>query len=239
MKHPGIVILTGAGISAESGIQTFRGDGGLWEGHRVEDVATPEGFARDPELVQKFYNERRAKLLSGIAPNAGHEALARLQKEYSGKITLVTQNIDDLHERAGSENVLHMHGELLKARCLDCGEVSEIREQITAQSPCRLCDTKGRLRPDIVWFGEMPYFLSEIESSLENASLFIAVGTSGKVYPAAGFVEIAKYAGATTIEVNLEKTDGSHVFHRCEFGPAGKTLPRLVSQILTDPTALS
>jgi len=235
MSEPSIVVLTGAGISAESGIQTFRGDGGLWEGQRVEDVATPEGFARDPELVQRFYNERRQKLLSGVEPNAGHQALARLQKEFPGEVTLVTQNIDDLHERGGSEEVLHMHGALLRARCVDCGEVFDVGGDLSDETFCEFCESRGRLRPDIVWFGEMPYHLPEIERVLEVASLFIAVGTSGRVYPAAGFVEMAKYAGAKTMEVNLERTDGSSVFHRCERGPAGEVLPGLIDELLASP----
>ncbi|MGJ8697032.1 MAG: NAD-dependent deacylase [Verrucomicrobiaceae bacterium] len=227
-----IVILTGAGISAESGIQTFRGDGGLWEGHRVEDVATPEGFARNPELVQRFYNERRRKLLSGIEPNEGHRALARLEEEFEGEVVLITQNIDNLHERGGSREVLHMHGELLRARCVDCGEDFEILEDLGKETECPLCEGKGTSRPDIVWFGEMPYHMGRIEKSLSRADVFVAIGTSGRVYPAAGFCDLARYAGAETIEVNLEATEGTAGFLRVLEGKAGELLPELVDELL-------
>lgn len=227
-----IVILTGAGISAESGIQTFRGADGLWEGHRVEDVATPEGFARDPELVQRFYNERRRHLLSGIEANAGHLALARLEEEFQGEVLLVTQNIDNLHERAGSKNIIHMHGELLKARCLDCDEEMLVENDLGIESKCLRCDSQGRLRPDIVWFGEMPYQMPRIETALGNADVFLSIGTSGLVYPAAGFGQLARYAGARTIEANLEETAGSSSFDRCVRGKAGEVLPGLVDELL-------
>lgn len=226
-----IVVLTGAGISAESGVQTFRGAGGLWEGHRVEDVATPEAFARNPELVQNFYNQRRRALLDGIEPNPAHRALARLEEE--GDLLLVTQNIDDLHERGGAQRVLHMHGELLKSRCLSCGEVRECRTDLTKEALCDHCGSIGMLRPHIVWFGEMPFYLPEIEQALQTADLFIAVGTSGRVYPAAGFVELAAMAGAEKIEVNLEETESSGVFDRSYHGPAGELLPGLVEAILS------
>jgi len=227
-----IVILTGAGISAESGIQTFRGSDGLWEGHRIEEVATPEGFQSNPELVQQFYNERRKKLLSGIEPNPGHRALAKLEKEHSGSVTLVTQNIDNLHERGGSQKVIHMHGELLKAWCLDCGARQEVTADLGAESLCQTCHSQGRLRPDIVWFGEMPYHMAEIENALNKADLFISIGTSSQVYPAAGFVELARYAGAKTIEVNLAETAGSASFSRTVRGKAGECLPSLVEELL-------
>lgn len=227
-----IVILTGAGISAESGMQTFRGDGGLWEGERVEDVATPEGFARDRARVQRFYNERRRKLLSGIEPNEGHRALARLQREFDGEVVLVTQNIDNLHEKGGSPKVFHMHGELLRARCLSCHENFETLTDLGLETICPLCESTGTSRPDIVWFGETPYHMPRIEKALERADLFIAVGTSARVYPAAGFSELVRYAGGETIEVNLEPTVGSHNFSRVEEGPAGEILPRLVDELL-------
>lgn len=227
-----IVILTGAGISAESGIQTFRGVDGLWEGHRIEDVATPEGFARDPVLVQRFYNERRRGLLAGVEPNQGHLALARLEKEFDGDLLLVTQNIDNLHERGGSERVLHMHGELLKARCLDCAETHEVLTDLDENTLCWSCDAKGRLRPDIVWFGEMPFYMAKIEKALQSADLFISIGTSSQVYPAAGFVGIAQYAGAETIEVNLAETAGTSSFARTVRGKAGECLPDLVDELL-------
>ncbi len=194
-----IVVLTGAGISAESGIQTFRAADGLWENHRVEDVASPEGFKRNPGLVQRFYNERRRKLLEpGISPNDGHLALARLEREFKGDFLLVTQNIDDLHERAGSKNLIHMHGELFKVRCLDSEKIFVWKEDITPASACPCCGKSGVLRPHIVWFGEMPLFMDRISAALEECDLFLSIGTSGNVYPAAGFVRIAAEAGART-----------------------------------------
>ena len=236
MVAPSIVILTGAGISAESGILTFRGAGGLWEGHRVEDVATPEAFAANPELVQNFYNARRRALLDGVEPNPAHVALAKLEREHRGEMLLVTQNIDDLHERGGSQRVLHMHGELLKSRCVMCGDVAECRGDISADDSCSTCGAQGGLRPHIVWFGEMPFDMPEIERALQTADLFLAIGTSGQVYPAAGFVEVARSAGAETIEVNLEETASSSVFSRSLIGPAGEVLPELVESILSGDT---
>lgn len=227
-----IVILTGAGISAESGIPTFRGGDGLWEGHRVEDVATPEGFAKDGTLVQRFYNERRKFLLSGIEPNAGHCALARLEKEWAGAVLLVTQNIDNLHERGGSQRVLHMHGELLKAWCFSCREQQDILSDLGEESVCRHCGERGQLRPDVVWFGEMPYGIAEIEEALSSVDLFISIGTSGQVYPAAGFVELALAAGAETIEVNLDETAGSGRFCRRIHGRASESVPDLVEELV-------
>ena len=228
-----IVVLTGAGISAESGIQTFRGAGGLWEGHRVEDVATPEAFVRDPDLVQNFYNLRRQHLLGGIEPNEAHRALARLEAEYEGRVVLVTQNIDDLHERGGSRDVWHMHGELLKSRCLRCEEDQECREDLGEESKCCSCGAAGALRPHIVWFGEMPLYMPEIEAALLEAEVFVAIGTSGQVYPAAGFVELARHGGARTVEINLEKTGASGTFHECLTGKAGEVLPGYVEAFLS------
>lgn len=229
-----IVILTGAGISAESGIQTFRGEDGLWEEHRIEDVATPEGFERNPELVQNFYNERRCQLLSGtVDPNPAHESLARLEKEYSDAVTVVTQNIDNLHERGGSKNVIHMHGELLSALCRFCGARCRIEGDLGMQDSCDSCGRTGGLRPDIVWFGEMPYCMDEIYSLLAECSLFIAVGTSGNVYPASGFVDVAGRSGARTIEVNLEPSLVKNRFEDHRYGMAGTVLPELVEEILT------
>lgn len=227
-----VVILTGAGISAESGVPTFRGGDGLWEGHRVEDVATPEAFLRDRDLVQEFYNARRRFLLSGVEPNEGHRALAEFEREFEGEMVLVTQNIDDLHERGGSREVWHMHGELLKARCLSCGEVHEVRADLGRESECGKCDATGEMRPDVVWFGEMPYFMPEIEQALSDCGLFLSIGTSGQVYPAAGFVELARRAGAETIEVNLDETGSSSRFHRMVRGKAGEVLPGLVEELL-------
>jgi NAD-dependent deacetylase len=228
-----IVILTGAGISAESGVATFRGADGLWEGHRPEDVATPEAFARDPELVQNFYNQRRRGLLSGaIHPNPAHLELARLALQPGIELTLVTQNIDDLHERAGSPEVLHMHGELLKVRCQWCGGISEIREDVSAGSVCPDCHEAGHLRPDVVWFGEMPYFLDEIAAAVEAADLFVSIGTSGLVYPAAGYVSVAKQAGVRTLEINLEESATSGVFDESRRGPASEQVPRWVDETI-------
>lgn len=233
MTSNAIVVLTGAGISAESGIQTFRGADGLWEGHRVEDVATPEGFAANPELVQRFYNERRKLLLSGeINPNSAHKALARLESEYPGGVLVVTQNIDDLHERAGSRQLIHMHGELLKMFCNVCEQRFDIHDDIIQGEACAACASTGSLRPDVVWFGEMPKQMDEIIAALGQCGLFISIGTSGHVYPAAGFVEIAAQAGSKTVEINLEPTvNGSRFDHHLS-GKAGDILPDLVEDLL-------
>lgn len=228
-----IVILTGAGISAESGLPTFRGADGLWEGHRVEDVATPGAFERDPETVQRFYNLRRARLTDGtVHPNAAHFALAKLEKEFLGDVLLVTQNIDDLHERAGSGNLLHLHGELLKCRCTICDSIIRIRGDLTTSDHCPECCSIGTLRPDIVWFGEMPYHLDEITSALNNADLFVSIGTSGNVYPAAGFVALANRAGAHTLELNLEPASTSSSFKESRLGSASEIVPGWVDEIL-------
>ena len=226
-----IVILTGAGISAESGVPVFRGDDGLWEGHRVEDVATPEGFRRDPQLVHEFYNKRREKLLT-VEPNPAHVALARLARALKGELTLVTQNIDDLHERGGSPEVLHMHGELLKSRCTECGAVVEIREDLSRASICGACGGIDCLRPHVVWFGEMPFHLDEVGSALHRADLFVSIGTSGRVYPAAGFVELAANSGARTLELNLEESAASGVFSESRKGRASELVPCWVDEIL-------
>ncbi|MFC7336577.1 NAD-dependent deacylase [Haloferula chungangensis] len=226
-----MVILTGAGISAESGVPVFRGDDGLWEGHRVEDVATPEGFRRDPQLVHEFYNKRREKLLT-VEPNPAHHALARLARDLKGSLTLVTQNIDDLHERGGSPEVLHMHGELLKSRCTQCGGVMECREDMSRASICPACGGIDCLRPHVVWFGEMPFHLDEVGSALHRADLFVSIGTSGRVYPAAGFVELAASSGARTLELNLEESAATEVFSECRQGPASELVPAWVDEIL-------
>jgi NAD-dependent deacetylase len=230
-----IVILTGAGISAESGIQTFRGAHGLWEEHRIEDVATPEGFARNPDLVQRFYNERRRQLLSGrVGPNQAHESLGLLERDYLGRVTVVTQNIDDLHEKGGSGNVIHMHGELLSGLCTACGARFRQETDLGTEDACETCGRVGSLRPDIVWFGEMPYRMDEIYGLLEECVLFIAVGTSGNVYPAAGFVDVARRSGARTIEVNLEPSMVENRFEDHRYGMAGTVLPELVGEILAE-----
>ncbi len=230
----GIVVLTGAGISAESGLPTFRGAGGLWEGHRVEEVATPQAFARDPELVHRFYNARRARLRDpAIAPNAAHRALAELERRWPGSFLLVTQNVDDLHDRAGSRRLIHLHGELTRALCRDCGRSAAWADDLGAHSVCPHCGVAGRLRPDIVWFGELPYRMDEVYAALERCAVFVAIGTSGLVYPAAGFVEAARAAGAVrTIELNLEPSAVSSAFAERRHGPAAELVPALVRELL-------
>ncbi len=225
-----IVILTGAGISAESGVPTFRGPDGLWEGHRVEDVATPQAFRRDPVLVQRFYNARRAALRS-VVPNAAHLALARLDAEWHGGLLLVTQNVDDLHDRAGSKRLLHMHGELNSALCAACGAATPWTGDLGDNSPCPRC-AAPRLRPDIVWFGEMPYHMDRIGEAIAGCDLFVSVGTSGAVYPAAGFVEWARDAGAATLELNLDPSAGTPVFDEARHGPASLLVPAWVDEVL-------
>jgi NAD-dependent deacetylase len=255
-----LVILTGAGVSAESGLATFRGPDGLWEGHRVEDVCTPEAFRRDPALVHQFYDARRAKL-GTVEPNAAHRALARLDAEWPGELLLVTQNVDDLHERAGSKRLLHMHGELTSGWCLACDERfswtgpmspdadrAELVEALpsssekkdspstssgrTAVNLCPACGAEGQVRPDIVWFGEMPYDMERIDEALQRCDLFVSIGTSGAVYPAAGFVQTARYCGAKTLEINLEPSLGSHMFDESRTGRASELVPAWVEEVL-------
>ncbi len=226
-----IVILTGAGISAESGLATFRAADGLWEGHRVEDVATPAAFLRDPALVHQFYDARRARL-GQVAPNAAHLALARLDAEWRGDLLIVTQNVDDLHERAGATRLLHMHGELLHGWCLHCDDRFAWSEPMGDAAICPSCATHGQVRPDIVWFGEMPYAMEAIEAALMNAGLFVSIGTSGAVYPAAGFVQTAKYVGADTLEINLEPSQGSLSFDQRRYGLASVEVPQWVDELL-------
>ncbi|WP_311568372.1 Sir2 family NAD+-dependent deacetylase [Photobacterium arenosum] len=228
-----IVILTGAGISAESGIKTFRDQDGLWENHRIEDVATPEGFNRDPYLVQSFYNQRRQQLESGtVQPNAAHYALSRLEKELDGTVTVITQNIDNLHEKAGSHNVIHMHGELLKAECSQSGQTIEWSGDISLDDSCHCCQIPAPLRPNVVWFGEMPQSMDKIYSALVAADLFIAIGTSGSVYPAAGFVHEAAMHGSHTLELNLEPSIVESEFDEKRYGPASRIVPELVDELL-------
>jgi NAD-dependent deacetylase len=231
-----LVILTGAGVSAESGLATFRGPDGLWEGHRVEDVCTPEAFRRDPALVHQFYDTRRAKL-GTVEPNAAHRALARLDAEWPGELLLVTQNVDDLHERAGSKRLLHMHGELTSGWCLACderfgwtGPMSP--DAVRAVNLCPACGAEGQVRPDIVWFGEMPYEMERIDEALQRCDLFVSIGTSGAVYPAAGFVQTARYCGAKTLEINLEPSLGSYMFDESRTGTAGDLVPQWVDEAL-------
>ena len=228
-----ILVLTGAGISQESGIPTFRDAGGLWEGESIEDVATPRGFARNPDRVLDFYNERRRNLLDPkVAPNAAHLALARLEKEADEEVLLVTQNVDNLHERAGSKNLLHMHGEMLKARCQSCEKVMQWEGDMTRQDACPKCRAKGYLRPHIVWFEEMPLYMPEIEQALNRCRLFVSIGTSGNVYPAAGFVSLARRAGADTLELNLERSLGASQFRDGRYGKASEVVPAWVDEIL-------
>lgn len=225
-----IVILTGAGISAESGLATFRGPDGLWEGHRVEDVCTPEALARNAALVHRFYDERRAKL-KDVTPNPAHEALAALDRAWPGELLIVTQNVDDLHERAGATRLLHMHGELKSALCAACGRAVPWSDSLPPGSVCGGCG-KPRLRPDIVFFGEMPYQMERIDAALANADLFVSIGTSGAVYPAAGFVQTALHHGARTLELNLDPSAGSFYFEESRLGPASELVPALVRELL-------
>ncbi|HBS50427.1 MAG TPA: NAD-dependent protein deacylase [Rhodobacteraceae bacterium] len=223
-----IVILTGAGISAESGLGTFRDEGGLWSQHRIEDVATPEGFARDPALVQGFYNARRAQAVDA-RPNPAHEALARLQRDWPGEVVIVTQNVDDLHEKGGARDVLHMHGTLAGALCGACGHRWSAPAEMAVGETCPECNAP-RARPDVVWFGEMPYHMDEIFAHLQEATLFAAIGTSGQVYPAAAFVEEA--VGAHRVELNLEPSAAVSRFDETRFGPASRTVPDWVEEVL-------
>lgn len=226
-----IVILTGAGVSAESGLATFRDSGGLWENHDPMDIATPEAFARDPALVYRFYNARRRQL-SGAAPNDAHRAIAKLQRCFTGEVFLVTQNVDDLHERGGSEQVCHMHGELCSVLCRGCGATSRTATDYDGGSACAVCGAAGALRPDIVWFGEVPYHMDQIGLQLSRCDLFIAIGTSGVVYPAAGFVREARLAGAITLEINRELTEVTGYFDQQRQGDATRETGRLVEELL-------
>lgn len=226
-----IFVLTGAGISAESGLRTFRDSDGLWEGHRVEDVATPQAYARNPKMVHKFYNMRRAQLLT-LGPNPAHVALAKLGRQVGDALTLVTQNVDDLHERGGSRNVWHMHGELLKKRCELCREISACREDLSIYTECSNCGRAGGLRPHIVWFGEMPFLMDQIYDRVSQCDVFISIGTSGLVYPAAGLAAEAKEHGAHTMEVNLTSTELSANFDELIQGAAAEVVPELVTRFL-------
>lgn len=227
-----IVILTGAGLSAESGLSTFRDKDGIWAKHRIEDVATPEAFARDPDAVLYFYNTRR-KANAGIKPNAAHQALARLEKEYPGEVLTVTQNIDPLHEIAGTQRLIHMHGEILKMLCAHCGAREPWEDDLTTELVCQACERAGGMRPDVVWFGEMPYRMEEIYEALSICDLFISIGTSGNVYPAAGFVMEARGAGAHTVELNLEPSEGARLFAEAIHGPATRVVPAYVEKLLS------
>lgn len=231
-----IVILTGAGISKESGLDTFRDADGIWAKVRVEDVATPEAFARDPARVHEFYNGRRRGLTSGkVQPNAAHLALAQLEAAWPGEVLLVTQNIDDLHERAGSRNLVHMHGELLKGRCQACGAVQSWPGDMTLADACSHCGAIGRMRVHVVWFGEMPFEMERIFEALAACDLFLSIGTSGNVYPAAGFVEAARQNAAIhTVELNLEPSAGHNLFAERRYGLASDVVPAFVAEVLRE-----
>jgi len=236
MTRRRIVVLTGAGISQESGLDTFRDPNGIWSKYRVEDVATPEAFARDPRRVHDFYNLRRRNLLAGhVKPNAAHAALAELERGWPGEFLLVTQNIDDLHERAGSQNLIHMHGEMRKVRCAACGAVRANDADLSVASVCGACAKTGALRPYVVWFGEMPLEMDRIGAALARCDLFVSVGTSGNVYPAAGFVAEANAAGARTIELNLEPSLGRSHFAEGRYGKATSIVPEFVAALLAEP----
>ena len=227
MKFERVVVLTGAGISAESGIKTFRDSNGLWENHAIEDVATPEGFARNPQLVYDFYNARRKQLLSpDVTPNKAHIALANVASRFAERFVLITQNVDNLHERAGSTDVLHMHGELQRARCVRSGKTIATTGDIDGHHHCTCCHPSQALRPDIVWFGETPQYMSQIEAALCQCDIFVSIGTSGNVYPAAGFVELAKNHGAHTVELNLEPSAGKNNFAEHHYGLASVIVPQ-------------
>ncbi|MCF4165362.1 NAD-dependent deacylase [Zavarzinia compransoris] len=232
MGYGHIVILTGAGISAESGLGTFRDKDGLWTRYNLEDVATPEGFARNPVFVHEFYNARRANLRDA-RPNAAHEALARLETAWPGDVLIVTQNVDDLHEQAGSRNVIHMHGELSRIRCGACETVSEHRHDLFVDSECADCGVAGTLRPHVVWFGEMPLRMEEIFTALDECDLFVSIGTSGTVYPAAGFVaHVRRFGHARTVELNLDPSEGHSLFAETRYGPASELVPAFVDELL-------
>jgi NAD-dependent deacetylase len=235
VKVPGsrILVLTGAGISAESGVSTFRDKGGIWSRIDFRDVATPEGFARDPRKVLDFYNMRRAAH-SSVVPNAAHLALSRLEREHRGEVLIVTQNVDELHEAAGSRNLIHMHGEVFSTLCNGCGGRRPDREPLALDRACPACGEAGLLRPDVVWFGEMPYHMKAIQAALREAELFVSIGTSGRVWPAAGFVEIAKAAGARCVELNLEPSEGVSLFDEAIHGKASEVVPGFVERILME-----
>ncbi len=229
-----IVVLTGAGISRESGLDTFRDAGGLWSRVRLEDVATPDAFRRDPDMVHDFHNSLR-RSLPGYEPNAAHAALARLEREHAGPVLVVTQNVGDLHERAGSRALVHMHGELNRARCQGCGSVFDWRGDLGRDSVCPDCNGTACLRPHVVWFHEIPLAMARIEAALAACDLFVSIGTSGTVYPAAGFVsEVRRRGQARTLELNLEPSDGSSLFDESRLGPATRLVPDFVETVLRE-----
>lgn len=232
-KYKNIVFLTGAGISAESGLSTFRSEDGLWNKHRVEDVATIEAFYRNPDYVHEFYNEMRPELLAA-QPNPAHKAITTLQQKYPAKISVVTQNVDTLHEKAGNQNVYHIHGQINQIVCLNCGHVFETWGEVSSEDVCENCGAHAMLKPNIVFFGEGLLCMDEVDRLLQTCDLFISVGTSGVVYPAAGFVQIAKMFGADTYEFNMEKTSNNRLFDEHIYGPAGTTLPAFVDKLIKE-----
>lgn len=237
MAVPNIFVLTGAGVSAESGLSTFRDKDGLWTQFPIEEVASIQGYERNPQRVLEFYNLRRGKL-SGVAPNGAHLALARLEQAWEARgalMTLCTQNIDNLHEQAGSRRVIHMHGELAKARCHDCGDITLADGDLSTNLGCGACGRIGSLRPHVVWFGETPLFMDEIYEALAGADLFVSIGTSGAVYPAAGFVNAAREAGIPTMEINLEPSDNAHAFDAARYGKASEAVPAWVKEMIDLP----
>lgn len=229
--YKNIVILTGAGISAESGLATFRSENGLWNNHKVEDVATIEAYWRNPDYVHDFYNQMRPELMVA-KPNKAHLALTELQNKYSHNINIITQNVDTLHEKAGNKNVWHIHGQINQIVCMNCGHVFETWGDVSSEDICPQCNIAAMLKPNIVFFGENLLYMDKVEKLLQTCDLFISVGTSGVVYPAAGFVQVAKFAGADTIEVNLEKTSNNYLFDRHIYGKAGEVLPHLVQELI-------
>jgi len=231
-----IVILTGAGISRESGLDTFRCKDGIWSKVDLEDVATPEAFVRNPKMVQDFYNARRAQLVDDKPqPNPGHLALAKLEQDWPGRVLIVTQNIDNLHELAGNQNIIHMHGELLKVRCTHCDTLLQWEQDLSVETPCPNCQSTGTLRPHVVWFGEIPLQMEEIYEALEDADLFISIGTSGNVYPAAGFVQAVKQIGdCHSVELNLDPSNGATLFDETIYGPASEVVPEFVEKLLKE-----
>jgi NAD-dependent deacetylase len=235
MSFQRIVTLTGAGLSAESGLGTFRGKDGLWDKYNVEELATPEGFARNPTKVHEFYNMRRG-WLADVRPNAAHFALAKLEREYEGEVLTVTQNIDSLHEDAGCSSLIHMHGELARALCVACGASRPWTEDLSLATSCPACGESGYMRPDVVWFGEMPREMERIYAALGACDLFVSIGTSGTVYPAAGFVAEAHRAGAHTVELNLEPSEGASLFAETHYGPATEIVPAYVDSLLQGDT---
>lgn len=230
-----IVVLTGSGVSAESGIATFRDLDGVWAKYDYREVATPEGFAANPARVHEFYNQRR-RGVQEVSPNAAHVALAELEEGLaakSGRLTLITQNVDDLHERGGVKSILHMHGELLKAECAACGDVREWRSDLSTMTECAACKRSGAMRPHVVWFGEMPRFMDDAADAITSADLFVSIGTSGSVYPAAGFVAEARALNVPAIELNLEPSENATLFQDARYGPATEVVPAWVREVLS------